>query len=979
MTPLEFLKLVWPDKGLYCLAMPKVPRGMRHEVFDSIEAAVNRAIVLAEKENVFFATHSLLGEQIWNQQHHKDRETREWVAGWSVRTQTNMRESKILFFDLDVASENDDEKTRAKKYPDKLSAVRSISEFARAVGLTLPMVVDSGGGIHIYWLLDRTLASNTDWVALAAKLKQLAIAHGIKFDPTRTTDTSSVLRVVGTYNHKKETLRPVRLLAETKPITVEDFHNILDDGLKVLDLQPVQNRAVIKELGSNTGEAHTGPPPTMVSLLKACPQIRRIAKVYGAESDEPEWHSSIGVVKFVENGKYYCHKISSGHRTYTYVETEEKIDRWDTGPTTCRKMREDCGPANYSLCDACPWFKKKDGESSPIARASQIDADPTPTVKLVSLDEGVIDEIRLFDPPNGYKFDRDGGVVHFMKKKDSEELFPVPIYPYKLYPVVRSNTERKETQVWRVHSPHDPTKEFKIPADTFADDRSLVKLLANNGVYPEKYGEVRNYMSSYIRELQRRSAAMVEYDHLGWINDRTEFILPGRILMPEKKQRIGVLNEECTALGNIIKTKGTLQDQVNLLHFWDHPFYIKHRMFMSMSLGSVLMHISEHEGLLVNATGDTSRGKSFALETAASFWGHPKHYYLDAQRGGGTFLGRNKRRSLLGSLPTMIDEMTGIDHDSLETLVLGITQPGLRVTSFTITPAEIERSQIILSTTNNSLYDVLSTNNRAGIAGLVRVFELGFPVIARGPHTVGEAEDMRRQLYQNFGHIGPYFVRAVVNNKAMVVDKYLKVLDRLRTQALVRAPERFWFSGMASAIVAIAICRDLKLVSWDPYEMWRYFVQIELPSHRGIVVAEEDAMSPLVTLADFLQEYSGNVLVTTTMGAENVPNNQVYGPLFGHLNRSTGKLLVLKAAFKGYCRKKGRDAERILKELHAAGIVTQIEIKRTIGWGTINYEKTRSSCFEVNFRHPETRAMLDSKEQQALSAPGGEDEQASDK
>jgi hypothetical protein len=70
------------------------------------------------------------------------------------------------------------------------------------MGLAPPTLrVDSGGGLHVYWVLDEPIARKV-WQSIARKFSALAKQHGLLADPARTADIASVLRIPGTWNYK---------------------------------------------------------------------------------------------------------------------------------------------------------------------------------------------------------------------------------------------------------------------------------------------------------------------------------------------------------------------------------------------------------------------------------------------------------------------------------------------------------------------------------------------------------------------------------------------------------------------------------------------------------------------------------------------------------------------------------------------------------------------------------------------------------
>jgi putative DNA primase/helicase len=96
-------------------------------------------------------------------------------------------------------------------YATKDEARKALNLFCPDTGIPAPTyVVDSGGGLQVYWVLTKRVDAET-WKAYAQKLKALAKRLGMLADPSRTADIASVLRIPGTLNHKYDPPRPVTL------------------------------------------------------------------------------------------------------------------------------------------------------------------------------------------------------------------------------------------------------------------------------------------------------------------------------------------------------------------------------------------------------------------------------------------------------------------------------------------------------------------------------------------------------------------------------------------------------------------------------------------------------------------------------------------------------------------------------------------------------------------------------------------------
>src|SRR5271166_2478116 len=110
----------------------------------------------------------------------------------------------------------DGNKQPPKGYSSKLLAVTALTEFCRDTGYPPPSaLVDSGNGLHVYWISDRPLSPD-EWLGYAKGLWDALQTWGLHADPV-TLDAARVLRVPGTFNYKTRPANPVKILrlAET--------------------------------------------------------------------------------------------------------------------------------------------------------------------------------------------------------------------------------------------------------------------------------------------------------------------------------------------------------------------------------------------------------------------------------------------------------------------------------------------------------------------------------------------------------------------------------------------------------------------------------------------------------------------------------------------------------------------------------------------------------------------------------------------
>jgi hypothetical protein len=961
MTSADFLRAVWPESGPYALAIPfQIPGTTTtvyaHKVFDTIAEAAAFAQRARAQTDIFFCVHALREPRVWNPRK-PDRKTGT-LGAYEVRTQRNMRAARCLFFDLDIGPDED-------KYPDQATAIEALDRFTAETRLPPPMLVSSGRGIHAYWRLTESIPSD-DWRQLATRLKRLANAHMLRVDPMRTTDTASVLRVAGTFNLKdRENPKPVKVLRPSEPLTPEAMAQHLQTGLILVGApsEALESRPVAapppgsEELGSNLDRVYDGPPVSLKALGRVCGQVRAFAKALGNVT-EPAWYAMLQLIRHVEDGEEWCHKLSAGHPNYTREETDRKLahlkDR-DVGPTTCAVIAERCGNA---ICDTCPHAGRI---KSPLAAARLKDPAPAPVLPVEALVEEVV---QLPDPPPPFIRLKSGGVGMIHTNRDGDEVTMV-IYSHDLYPIRRIvDADRGiEQQMWRVHLPRGEVKDFVIDAASLYRGDVLASQLSNNGVYPRPahVKEIQEYMSAYISELQKQQAADPSHNTLGWHDDFTRFVLPARSFTRDGKVIPAQLTQHAESSSHSISKAGTLERQVELLRFYQHPQYQAHQFLVLASLAAPLFHMTGHHGVVVNATGEPGASKSTSLYTAASLWAHPTKFPLNGTNHGATQKARAQRMVTMGSLPVCVDEITTMHPRDAQELVMNVTQPegrvGLTRDGKERRPGGGEKSTIMICTANNSLHSLLSHENAAGTAGSMRVIELRMR--PGNAHQKHEADDYLYALRENYGHVGELFIAHVVTHYDAVIARVRNKMKQIDKEVAVQAAERFWSAGIAAVLVAGEIAQELRLIAYDMRMLHQWAVTDLMSSMRGVIVAEYGSSASI--LADYLELVSGQILITGRGASGPYVMRGPTGPVAGHFDWETKVLAVSKKGFKDYCSKVGADLTKILSELQhitylpdgrAMRMVLDPHARVIMGRGT-EYAKMQSRCFLLDMKHPE--------------------------
>jgi hypothetical protein len=234
-------------------------------------------------------------------------------------------------------------------------------EFCHVAQLPLPVFVASGAGLHAYWPLTEPLAPE-EWKLYARGLKNFCEKFGLRADPSRTTDVSSVLRTPGTHNRKNGLEKEVRCFRLVGPYPIELF-----ERLARCEEAPRARRDALSHLGPMPSHLRNYPikaleipypapaPPSATMIADRCAQVRALRDTRG-NLPEPLWYAALAAISRCPDGDAKAHEWSAGYSGYSKEETQERLDRSRclTGATRCVRFRE----LNPAGCRRCVWSRK---------------------------------------------------------------------------------------------------------------------------------------------------------------------------------------------------------------------------------------------------------------------------------------------------------------------------------------------------------------------------------------------------------------------------------------------------------------------------------------------------------------------------------------------------------------------------------------------------------------------------------------------
>lgn len=347
-TPLDFLRLILPPAGPYCLFVK--PAG-RAKGFNEFAATIED---LWARQAAWDAK----GASVWHacasfKRAENDPKGTPQGQRRLGRTSHNVALLKTLRLDVDSGDD--------KPYQTTEAAGAASQAFVRAARLPEPVYVLSGTGVHIYWPL-RDAMLPAQWKVLANKLKLLCRQYNFEADPGVTADTARILRTPGTHNRKRgaklvtcyQLVGPYSL--DQLPSLNADITQLAQVPMKV-DVRVPEHLRVggLPRLADRATDGMSGPEVFADDIASQCGQLAAFRDSKGKLS-EPLWYAGLGVVAWCADGDEKGQEWSAGHDEYTPEATREKMDRARelSGATTC-KHYHGLAPA---VCEACPLWQR---------------------------------------------------------------------------------------------------------------------------------------------------------------------------------------------------------------------------------------------------------------------------------------------------------------------------------------------------------------------------------------------------------------------------------------------------------------------------------------------------------------------------------------------------------------------------------------------------------------------------------------------
>lgn len=900
MDTKAFLEEILPAEGYIVLAEFKTnadnSKYIVHHFFTDTESAAEAALALdAKGSEVYHACATYLTDQ--------------------NRKQNNVKAAKCFWLDIDVG--------KADSYQTQKEAVAELGAVCGKLGLKLPTMVSSGRGLHCYWVFTDAIDVSI-WKTNVAKFRAALDNMGFKHDPARTTDQASILRPVGT-TWRKSGERPVKLIRVGARTPFSEVISGIEKYLADNNLAAPRTFPIF-EVERLTAKSEY-PPSSAVIIANMCSQIGRMRDMKGAIA-EPEWRNAIGVIKHTVEGDKQCHEWSKGDPRYNEAETQEKINRWETGPTTCAKFAE----INPHLCNGC---KFKDKVTSPIQLGYTAEAEAPTLEQPKEVTSDAVDYMQYW--PKNFRWDEPSSrLLRLMKDEDGLPAW-VDFCDTLFYPTTRVQMEDGTFAMrYTMQVSKGKWRQFEIPTKLLTSTEGFAAALASFEViiYPKKGIHAMAYTQAWLEKFKQTGVEINTFKHYGWHDDYTSFLLGDRLLMKDGTENPVIRATNITP-GSRIHTDFTNFTSAGSAQQWSGIFNdIYNRpgaeayQFASLALMAsplvALFDVDGWNGIPVAFTGEGGQGKTSVGMAACSIYGRGKSFVFDTKNS--TMNAFDPFVGGLHNLPCVLDELTGREPHQVSDKLYALSNGGGkdRADQKGNMSAIRHSWQLIgLITGNTNITESMhQLEKQRADASAVRIFEV--TITAQNGSKLFEGVNVPEQLNMlqlHYGIIGREFLKLSMFERVKLRDAFLKMRSKFGYESATYEPrERFFIDLIATAHIGGIILKNMGYIQFDlkRVQEWAMNHIMEMRLMRS-----ESTYSIDDQLAAFFGSLVGHMLYTKDISRSVVESpmdsHRLYGDVKARVAAQAQRLIVSSRAMDEWCTKMGVQPRAFRKQLKESG------------------------------------------------------------
>jgi hypothetical protein len=794
------------------------------------------------------------------------------------RKQEEVEQKKCFYLDIDIGPE-------PEKYDSKKEAVYELLQFCGAHFLQPSILVDSGNGIHAYWVLD--LPVNRDqWNVVAVSLKSLSLTHGLKADAAVTADSARILRAPDTFNRKNGKLAQVKIL---HPDDVSNLKTYAYDELRKAATS-VAGPALSVIAGLAPGD------PTVAAygyeqkayygkhLTNNCPMFKDAYETGGAGLIEPLWNQQLHVLSFLEDGEHWVHPISNKHKGYSKREAEAKfrqklIAKQAFGPTKC-----DTFEANGAK--QCATCIHRQEISTPLQLADK--------------------EYSTF--PRGYEQDASGV---FKWTKSSDDWVKDPVTKFQVFDAQRLWGGIGHGQII-VFDATENNKTVKVAIDYAKlqyEVADVVDPLVEAGLSftNKEVNQFRDFMNAWtskIRKAQTGSLGFCTFN-LGWANEHKVFGLGKKDLHSDGTETPNRHKDQTVAVAYSANGDGSVWKQGVKAVTSDnnHAF---NTVILTAFAAPLTNFLGDKSAVICAMSDGSGTGKTTSMQIAASVWGDPDKAMHKLDDTPNSIL---NKLGYINNLPGYWDEVrtSTTPSNDIWNMIMQIVQ-GVERSRMNQTGGQQRAgtwNTMFVIGSNESIASHASMYQADSEASRVRLFEIEFPNRAGFPDRTDLLEALKSNIEDNYGVVGETYARLLVQNFEKIKLRLFAKRDEVRKELGNEPSTRFWISTVTALLTAVDITNRWGITNIDKaaYKEWLYEEfnrqKEEVKQEHGDPKKRSERI-----LKQFLSEHSPQIVVYNRFPNRGTAKYEILQepiaskPCVAALAEDTGQVRISKAALE---------------------------------------------------------------------------------
>lgn len=827
----DFLRTVWGDtgEGFLCIFGNRLTDGKRSQKFyQTVEMAAKAAEKLsADGYDAYFAP------------------ARFTESG--SRKADNVATQKSLYIDIDCGE--------GKPYDTQQQALDALKNFCRQAMPKPSLIVNSGGGLHAYWVLDTPIGL-VEWKALAVRLSIACEDFGLHVDPTVTADAARVLRMPGTWNCKESIHRPVTVLMEGPLTSVDAIDATLPTSAPVLP-----PNVLVPGLDTVTNTLAGAKDKWFDKIIakskadKGCAHIKRALEEPNSLS-YGQWLDVLSIAKFCDDSADAIHRISKGYDKYDPEETERVADSL-SAPHLCSTFDANAP----GVCDDCPHRQNGNFTTPIILGIAVREAPPDEEVEAVPADapaKRVVYRIPAYPKP--FFRGATGGV--FVRKTDKDgDPVELRVYRDDLYLVRRLyDPLHGPVFVFRVHTPRDGVVDFTVAGHRLITRDKFREELAMHGIIVYNPEDLMAYIHSWINELQQKTDQTTAKTQFGWTSADAKSFVVGN-----KEYYTDHIDDNPPSAATLqyfpaFTPKGTLEDWVANIDFLNRPGCEPQQYMVGLAFGAPLMAFTSVPGAIFHMhSPESGHGKTTAMMAGASVWGNPQALIMKAKD---TTNSQWARAEVMKNLPLWIDELSNIAPKDASDMVYSVTDANqknrMRSSSENLERVRGAPWQLLIGTTGNaSLLEKIKTYKQMPDGEAQRILEYRARAVFTTTAEKAGTDLFARRLTEHYGHAGPIYIQKVMAKLDKAIALQQQIQAYIDNAANLTASNRIWSAQVSCVLAGLTIARSCGLVSFDVKALTDWAV-LQLKDSKGLV--KDSKVSAMDVLTQYYADQFQSIL-----------------------------------------------------------------------------------------------------------------------